>query len=238
MFLIVVSLLMGLTVTFSALLFTQPEWLFSTLRQVSPQVLYSVTTDEKVVALTIDDGPDPLTSPLILDVLDKYNAHATFFLISERIPGNETLVREMVSQGNELGNHMTLDEPSIRLDLDEFEDKLMRADRALSPFGEVRWARPGSGWYNDEMLAVMREHGYRCALGSVYPYDPIVGSAWFASRYILWKVKPGGIIVLHDFGRRGERTAKSLQMILPELERRGYRVVTLSELYELRSPEK
>jgi peptidoglycan/xylan/chitin deacetylase (PgdA/CDA1 family) len=205
------------------------------LRKRSPEVLYSVDTQTPVVALTIDDGPDSTSSPLILDVLEKYDAHATFFLISEHIPGNEEIVRQMIAEGHELGNHLTADEPSIGLPLEEFEQDLIEADELLSEFTDVQWVRPGSGWYNEEMLDIMEKHGYRCALGSVYPYDPQIGLYWYSAQYVLWKVKPGAVVVLHDYDTRGYRTAKALEIILPELEERGYRVVTLSELIEIQA---
>jgi len=229
---IIGSLVTTGVILFGGLAFIQPEWLFSKLRQRSPEVLYSVETQKKVVALTIDDGPDPFTSPELLDILKKYKAQATFFLITERIPGNEPLIQRMVDEGHELGNHLTSDDPSIQYSTQEFKQQLVQADEVLSRFGEIRWFRPGSGWYNDKMLSVIHENGYRCALGSVYPYDPQIGSAWFSTKYVLWKVKPGAIIILHDYQRRGERAAAALSKILPELARRGYQVVTLSELVE------
>ncbi len=230
---ILFSLLGATSLFFGGMVLLQPGWLFARLRHRSPAVLYQVDTTRPLVALTIDDGPDAQTTPLILDVLQEYNARATFFLISGRVTGNEALVRRMVAAGHELGNHLTADEPSIQLPLAEFERKLLKADAVLKQFGGARWARPGSGWYNQEMLDIMAAQDYRCALGSVYPYDPQIGSAWFSTRYILWKVKPGDIIVLHDYGSRGRRTARTLAAILPELQRRGYKVVTLSELVAL-----
>jgi peptidoglycan/xylan/chitin deacetylase (PgdA/CDA1 family) len=236
--LIVVILLPVLAFLFSVSLWLQPEWVIARLRRSSPEVLYSVETQKPVVALTIDDGPDAETSPLILDILKKYNAQATFFLITDHVPGNEALVQRMVSEGHELGNHMTADEPSIRLSIDEFERKMLTAGGVLSKFDEaIHWFRPGSGWYNNEMLSVIHEHDYRCALGSVYPYDPQIGSAWFSSNYILWKITPGDIIVLHDYGTRGKRTLKTLDALLPEITQRGYQLVTLSELTELAQVE-
>ncbi len=228
--LIIGSITASLFVVFGGFLLIQPEWLFSRLRQRSPEVLYSVNTLQKVVALTIDDGPDEKTTGKILDVLRDHSAQATFFLISERVPGNEVLVQRMVAEGHEIGNHMTADEPSINLPISQFEQDLGAAGEVLSEFGDLQWMRPGSGWYNDAMLDVIEKQEYRCALGSVYPYDPQVGSAWFSTHYVLWKIKPGDIIVLHDHQARGSRTAKALQTILPELDRRGYQVVTLSEL--------
>jgi peptidoglycan/xylan/chitin deacetylase (PgdA/CDA1 family) len=110
---------------------------------------------------------------------------------------------------------------------------LVASHRVIAQFADLRWFRPGSAWYNARMLSILDKHGYRCALGSVYPFDPQIPSAWFATHYVLQNVRPGSIIVLHDCGARGERTAAVLATILPELHRRGFRVVTLSELLEL-----
>ena len=209
----------------------RPEWIVAVLANRSPDVLYTVETREPVVALTIDDGPDPATTPAVLDVLRRYDAHATFFLISSRVVGNEPLVRRMVAEGHELANHLAADEPSISLAPAEFERQLTEADALLSRFAAVHWFRPGSGWYNEAMLTTLQRYGYHCALGSVYPFDPQIPSAGFATRYVLWNVHPGAVIVLHDHGTRGERTVAVLETVLPELARRGFRVVTLSELW-------
>ncbi len=216
----------------AALILLEPEWVVARLRKRSPEVIYSIDTQELLVALTIDDGPDPIETPKILDSLKRHGAKATFFLITSRIPGNEELVQRMVDEGHELANHLQDDYPSIMMDSSEFERQLIESDEALSNFGDVRWFRPGSGWYNDAMLSVVHKHGYTCALGSVYPFDPQIGSSWFITRYILWNIQPGSVIVLHDHGSRGARTAAALDAVLPELAHRGYKVVTLSELVD------
>jgi peptidoglycan/xylan/chitin deacetylase (PgdA/CDA1 family) len=209
-----------------------PHWVVALLARCSPDVVYWVETEQPVVALTIDDGPDPVATPKILDVLKRHDAHGTFFLLSSRVPGNEDLVRRTVEEGHEIANHLVVDEASILLSDSEFERQLLEADGVLSDFAKVHWFRPGSGWYNDRMISILRRHGYQCALGSVYPFDPQVPSSWFATHHVLWNVRPGSIIVLHDYGARGERTATALATILPVLNRRGLRVVTLSELLD------
>lgn len=216
----------------------QPRWIVTTIAKGSPNVLYFVETDELVVALTIDDGPDSAATSKILDLLKQHNAHATFFLLSDRVPGNEDAVRRTVEEGHELANHLTTDEPSILLDSSEFERRLLEAHRVLSQFSNVRWFRPGSGWYSKKMLSTVQKHGYKCVLGNVYPFDPQIPSSWFATHYVLWKVQPGSIIVLHDYGGCGKRTTEALATILPELNHRGLRVVTLSELVDLSSKGK
>ena len=215
----------------------QPDWIVAALAKRSPEVVYFVETEESVVALTIDDGPDPVTTPKILDVLMQHDARATFFLITNHIPGNEDVVLRIVEENHELANHLTTDEPSIRFSPSDFEHQLLESHNALSKFSDIRWFRPGSGWYNTAMLSILHKHGYQCALGSVHPFDPQITSPWFAARYVLRNVRPGSIIILHDYGARGERTASALATILPELNRRGFRVVTLSELLNLHSTD-
>lgn len=211
------------------------HWIAERLAARHPEVLYFVKTDQRVVALTIDDGPDPVTTPKILDVLRHNGTHATFFIITEHIPGNEQLLKRIVKEGHELANHLTRDEPSIKLPPEQFTQELISADQILKKYADVSWFRPGAGRFNEAMLSTVSEHGYRCALGSVYPLDPYIPSSWFASQFILWAMHPGAVIVLHDVGARGERTAETLWRVLPRLKRNGYLVITLSGLVGLES---
>ncbi|MDP9359664.1 MAG: peptidoglycan-N-acetylglucosamine deacetylase, partial [Chloroflexota bacterium] len=134
--------------------------------------------------------------------------------------------------GHELDNHLMTDTPSIRLSAEVFERQLLETHELLSRFGPVRWFRPGSGWYCRRMLEQIRHSGYRCALGSAYAYDSHIRSTWCASRHILRHTRPGAVIILHDGCASRWRTLDVLRRVLPELERRGYQVVTLSELAE------
>jgi peptidoglycan/xylan/chitin deacetylase (PgdA/CDA1 family) len=198
-----------------------------------PRMLYSVSTSERLVALTIDDGPDPASTARILEILQENQAKATFFLVADRVRGNEDVVDAIVAAGHELGNHHYRDTTSIDLTRGRFERDLVEAHALLSAWATPRWFRPGSGWYDDEMLDLLEEHGYHCALGSIYPLDAHIPSSWFASSVIRWRLEPGAIVILHDRGGRGTRAARTLAEILPELRKRGYRVVSLSELVAL-----
>lgn len=204
------------------------------LARDNPQVLYRVLTQAKVVALTIDDGPDAGTTPEILRVLEQNRAHATFFIITSRVPGNEELLRRVLAEGHELGNHLVRDEPSLKLKPAEFERQLVESHEVLSRFAPMSWFRPGSGKYDARMLATLEAHGYRCALGSVYPFDPQIRWSWFSKRFILSNVQAGSVIILHDWDSKGRRTVKTLSNVLPVLAKRGFRVVTLTELESLK----
>jgi peptidoglycan-N-acetylglucosamine deacetylase len=212
------------------IIWTAPDWFVDAVAERHPGCLYRVSTQEPVLALTVDDGPDPGSTPSILRELRKHGARATFFLISGRASNRERLVEKMVAEGHELGNHFSEDRPGIQLSLPDFEEELLGAHRTLTAFASVKWARPASGWYNQAMVEIMSRHGYRCALGSVYPLDAAIPSVYWASSYILQNARPGAVVVLHDGGVRGRRTARVLARVLPELRARGYRVVSLSEL--------
>ena len=208
----------------------EPRWLIDRFPGDYPEVVYYFPTKEPLVALTIDDGPDGSITGEMLDVLQAHGAKATFFVLTDNIPGNEAVVRRMVVEGHELGNHLTEDEVSARLPPEEFQSKLDAATRALTEYAEVRWFRPGSAWYNEAMLAAIQAGGYRIALGSILPLDTVIPSPGLIANYVKWNVEPGSIITLHDVGGRGRRAVKTLQRLLPELEARGYSLVTLSEL--------
>jgi peptidoglycan-N-acetylglucosamine deacetylase len=195
-----------------------------------PDVLFQQANAGPLVALTFDDSPHATLTPRILDVLAAHDARATFFLIGERVAGNEEVVRRLVTEGHELGNHMMSDARSARLPGAEFERQLLQTHEVLAPFGPVRWFRPGHTWFNRRMLDQIHAHGYRCAMASAYALEFLPISAPYAARHILLNVRPGGVIILHDAAADQERTVAILERILPVLRRRGYRVVTLSEL--------
>jgi peptidoglycan/xylan/chitin deacetylase (PgdA/CDA1 family) len=195
-----------------------------------PEVLFEQPNAGPLVALSFDDSPHPTLTPRILDVLAEHGARATFFMIGEHVTGNEEVVRRLIDEGHELGNHMMVDAPSARLAAAEFERQLLQTHDLLASFGQVRWFRPGHGWFSRRMLDQIHAHGYRCALASAYALEFLPVSAPYAARHVLLNVRPGGVIVLHDGSADRERTVDVLERLLPALNRRGYRVVTLSEL--------
>jgi peptidoglycan/xylan/chitin deacetylase (PgdA/CDA1 family) len=208
----------------------QPHWLVHWLSRRYPDVLFFADTTERRIALTIDDGPCGDTTPALLDLMRRYDSHATFFLLADGVVGDEPVVRRIAAEGHEIGNHLLRDLPSIKLPPHEFESQLVSAHRILSRFAAPRWFRPGSAWFSRAMLESLGRHGYRCVLGSVYPYDAHLPWPAFAKSYILGRVRPGAIVILHDGKGRGRRTLEVLQEVLPRLRARGYRIGTVSEL--------
>lgn len=222
------------------LLYRQPRWALDLATQwSSDRMLFYFDTDEPVVALTIDDGPDSDTTADIVNVLQEHDAQATFFLIGAHIEDNEQVLEAALAAGMEMGNHMLKDRMSLTLFSQsdrEFLDALDTTELTIleaSGAETVSWFRPGQGVFVPEMLEVVQQEGYRSVLGSVFPYDTLLGNPEFSANFILDRVQPGSVIVLHDRGERGERTVEALRLLLPQLHQRGYRVTTLSELADL-----
>ena len=92
-----------------------------------------------------------------------------------------------------------------------------------------QYFRPGSGLFSDRMRKLLDKLGYKLVLGSVYPHDPQISWWRVNARHVLSMVRPGAIIINHD---RRSWTLPMLKTVLPELKRRGYRVVGLTELLE------
>lgn len=187
-----------------------------------------------MVALTIDDAPSEYTQE-IRQTLKAYNATATFFVIGSQVAGREDVLQDLIRDGHELGNHAMHDEPSRSLkdaelttQIETVQTKLAAAYAAVDiKQPRSRFFRPGSGFFSDRMRALMVEMGYRLVLGSIYPHDPQIHFWRVNARHILSMARPGGIIICHD---RRSWIVPMLQKVLPELQRRGYRVVTMSQL--------
>lgn len=215
------------------LVYRQPAWLIGYMQRRWPDVLFQVPTKQKIVALTIDDGPSPDTAE-IHRVLDSHNAKATFFLIGSHIPGWEETLQDLVRNGHELANHALHDEPSRSLPSGELIRQIELVEMQIAAIYTFvnrtelrpRYFRPGSGFFSTSIRQVLQALNCRLVLGSIYPHDAQIQWQRLNAWHILSGVKPGGIIVCHD----RKWTAPMLRIVLPELKRRGYRVVTVTRL--------
>ena len=196
----------------------------------SPSALFSVATADSVVAFTFDDGPQPGTTDAVLDALAAHDARATFFLVGERAVAHPDLVQRMARDGHELGNHGWQLQMAVLLPAVRLRAEIARTDSVLRRYASPTWYRPSVGVYNRGVRWAAESEGYRLALGSVYTFDPHTQDVDLHVEHILDTVRPGDVVVLHD-GIGDRVTAPAiLRRVLPELARRGYRFVTLSEL--------
>jgi peptidoglycan-N-acetylglucosamine deacetylase len=194
------------------------------------QVVASVATREHHVALTIDDGPHPATTPELLRVLRSHGARATFFLIGEWAQRHPDLVRRIAADGHELANHLMHDEPSIRLAATEFRRQLAQVHELLAPFGDVVFFRPGSGWFTTRMLRDAAAQGYACALGTPLLLVTQYRDPRRTGRVLARRAHPGAVIVLHEGDESRAGVSALADALLVGLAQQSLRVITLSEL--------
>lgn len=112
-------------------LFFQPQIVIDALSRTYPRVLFSVDTNEKVIALTIDDVPSGQNTEAILDILESHNCKATFFVIGSMIRGREHILNRILLSGNEIGNHMMTQNPSISLNINTFQKNLINVQHQI-----------------------------------------------------------------------------------------------------------
>ena len=215
------------------IIYKPPNLLVRYFQHRWPDVLWHVPTTSKVVALTIDDAPSEYTEE-IRKILQANNATATFFTIGSQISGQEKTLQDLIESGNELGNHAMRDEPSRSLDDKTLKDQILHVERKLHDAYEAvakeppaKYFRPGSGLFTERMRALLGKLGYRLVLGSIYPHDPQISSWRINAHHVLSMLRPGGIIICHD---RRSWTVPMLRKVVPEIRRRGYRIVTITEL--------
>jgi peptidoglycan-N-acetylglucosamine deacetylase len=193
------------------------------------RVLCAVPTRAPRFALTVDDGPDPSSTPALLDVLARCGARATFFVLGERAAQHPELVARIVREGHELGNHTWRDEPSWRLPEQAFRQSLRRSARTLAAHAPVRWFRPGSGWPTARHVAIAEEEGLRTVLGSAAAISGAGAGTSGTARRLDAVVRRGAVVVLHE-GPGREAVAATAGAFLGRTSRRGLAAVTLSEL--------
>lgn len=215
------------------MVYKPPTFLIRYFQRRWPDVLWHVPTSSKIIALTIDDGPSGYTDE-IMQVLKANGATATFFIIGSQVASREKTLQDLIRNGNELGNHAMNDEPSRPLSdavlsnqIESVREKLRDAYAAVDVEGPPNYFRPGSGFFSERMRKNLRKLGYQLVLGSIYPHDPQIPIWRVNARHILSMLRPGGIIICHD---RRSWTVPMLRKVLPEMRRRGYRVVTITEL--------
>jgi len=160
------------------------------------KVVYKTDSD---ILFTFDDSPSPSTNA-ILDCLHRYGIKAVFFILTDNIEGNEHIMDRIVNEGHIIGNHGTNDRIHFFMSNTAFEIELIESDLKLRPWmhGTQKWFRPGFGFFNESMIAVLKTHHYTVMLGDVFPYDAFVTSPLINAWFIQMKADFGSILVLHD----------------------------------------
>lgn len=220
--------------------------IYRTLRLIPLAVvgtITSVSTSNQVAALTFDDGPDPVFTPRLLDVLKKHRTKATFFMVGKAAERHPDIVREVGVAGHAIGNH-SWDHPSFPLITGRERRAQIRAcETAIAPYGQKLFRPP----YGDQSLLSRLEAswlGYQVIMYSVTAVDWLDHDPdWMKSR-VMSRIQNGSIILFHDslFQYRDSRYAdrepmlSALDMLLKELSGR-FTFVTIPELMSQGRPQ-
>ena len=192
--------------------------------------------EEKLVALTFDDGPSGRFTRRLLDGLGAENAHATFLLCGYRIEQYPELVERILKEGHEIGLHGYSHNPMEKMTPEQITAELKITGSLLPENAQVRFVRTPGGAITDDILEVAEEMGLSVLLWSVDPRDWATEDSQTIEAAVLDTVRDGDVILLHDMSDSSVDAALS---VLKKLKSQGFRFVTVSELTKLRhiSPE-
>ncbi len=164
--------------------------------------------NQAAVSLTFDDGPDPKTTPLLLALLARYGVKGTFFLIGEKVATHPDLIREILAEGHEIGNHSDTHDVFLMLrGKQQIAMDISRCQARLADFSARPWAfRPPVGVTNPHLRTILESQNMLCIGFSCRPLD-------FGNRRIknlkdkvLENIRPGDIMLLHDCKPSGRAT--------------------------------
>lgn len=201
------------------------------------QIFWDVKTEEKLVALTFDDGPHQKHTSDVLDLLAQYNAKGTFFVVGEHADKNPELILRMYEEGHELANHtythpFKVTVPQLMEEIKQTNDTIY----SITGFAPTLF-RPVEGQYTDAMIEAITKEGYMVVMWSWHQdtedwKDP--GVKKIVDK-VLKGTKQGDVVLFHDGGGNRQQTVDALAKILPALQIEGYKFVTISELLEVKA---
>ena len=189
-----------------------------------------IKTSEKVIAITFDDGPHGVNTPRLLDMLKKRDIKATFYVVGNMVTYNPQILRRMIAEGHEIGNHTVshgnlarMSNEALRSELQKAHDQILKetgiAPRTMRP--------PGGAITRDQKAFMLKEFGYPTILWSVDPEDwKKPGSAVVTNRLVSG-AKPGGILLVHDIH---SPSIDAMPSTVDQLLARGFQFVTVTQL--------
>jgi peptidoglycan-N-acetylglucosamine deacetylase len=202
-------------------------------------------TVEKVIALTFDDGPNPMFTPGVLEMLDRYGVKATFFVIGQHVETHPELVQQVVQAGHALGNHTFSHQRLAGIGVKRVADELQRCAQAVQAAATVKTTlmRPPFGEYDVSSFMAVSMLGYSLVNWSAVGSDWLGDEATVVADRVVGSAHPGCIALLHDgcgpahpvAGMQGisadrQPTVQALPIIVERLRDEGYRFVTVPQM--------
>ncbi|AOY74622.1 polysaccharide deacetylase family protein [Clostridium formicaceticum] len=198
--------------------------------QLFGDLTYRVDTQEKVVALTFDDGPTANVEK-ILSLLNQYDAKATFFLIGSELENHMQLGKDIVKAGHQIGNHTYAHKRMIFKSFSFIKREIEMTNdliREVGYKGEIDF-RPPNGKKLVNLPYYLKKQGIETITWDLEP-DTYYSAVFDKVDYVNNNVKPGSIILLHPMHDNTENGLKTIEGILKSLSERGYKFITVNEL--------
>lgn len=187
---------------------------------------------EKYVALTFDDGPSGRYTSRLLDGLQERGVHATFLLCGYRMQEFPELTRRIVTEGHEIGLHGYSHEDMGQMSRRQIAAELIDSEKLLPEGCSPVFLRPPGGVVGDGVRQVAEVRLLGILTWSVDPRDWAVKDAGLVIRRVLGRVQDGDVVLMHDMS---DSSVNAALEIVDQLLSRGYRLVTVSQLAELRN---
>ena len=189
--------------------------------------------EENKIALTFDDGPHPVYTPIILDILKEYGVQATFFVIGENAERYPDLIRRILSEGHEIGNHTYLHKNLKEHTMDCVCHEIVQTEETILRISEQRTKvlRPPGGLYDNQVCDAAESLDYDIILWTLDTLDWKHPASDEIVNNISVNIKSGDIILCHDFiGGAPSPTPDAMRKVIPLLMERGYTFVSVSSL--------
>jgi len=199
------------------------------------KLITQVDTQEKVVALTFDDGPDPRFTPIVLDILKQYQVPATFFVVGQSCEKYPGLIQRELAEGHEIENH-TYTHPDLRKDsFLQTEEEILQNQAVLTRLTgqEPHYFRPPKRLFTNKTVEIAKANGYQTILWTVCVEHHAAKTVDDMAQRVVDKARPGTIILAHDGRLDRSRTVEALPLIIEGYQQQGYRFVSLKELLSL-----
>lgn len=190
-----------------------------------PDILWRVPSTANRAYLTFDDGPNPDCTERIVDVLDKHDARATFFVLGAKAERQPALVQALHSAGHGLGNHSYTHLDAWKSDTADFLDELDRTSAILEEVtgARIRFMRPPYGHFTRAVRAWCRRCDHKLTMWDVGAGDYLeVMTTDGIEHHVRKHLRPGSIVVLHDNRRCSLKTPEALDRLLARLSRAGW----------------
>ena len=187
--------------------------------------------------MTFDDGPSSETTPRLLEILKQRNIKATFFLIGENAASNPDIVRRILADGHEIGNHSWTHPQLSRLSDDRVTAEISKTQDAIkeaSGFTPTLLRPPYGAITTRQREWIESQFGLNIILWSVDPFDWKRPGASVITQRILSQVRPGAIILSHDIHKQ---TVDAMPATLDALIAKGYKFVTVTQLIAMNKPK-